>query len=225
MNKIIIPSILGIIVLIAGISAFSPIDEATTVHKTVIQEITQDVSGSSLIIETTLLTSTFTGSGPEDKFQYVILESAIDEIFTVKEVEIALDLDIADDPGDRIDLREVYMMQGGYASTKAGIEAAQDDDKSLIRICDTCSDNMLDGNDTLDAITWSYMGYLADSNQELNLTVGPGSKLIFEIEMVENGDDLATMGVTLTFYLSGPNEATDIIVTELEDEPDNTFGA
>ena len=65
------------------------------------------------------------------------------------------------------------------------------------------------------------MGYLADSNQELNLTVGPGSKLIFEIEMVENGDDLATMGVTLTFYLSGPDEATDIIVTELEDEPDN----
>jgi len=35
LNKLIIPSILGIIVLIAGVSAFSPLNEATTVHTTI----------------------------------------------------------------------------------------------------------------------------------------------------------------------------------------------
>jgi len=35
MNKIIIPSILGIILLVAGIYAFVPIEEASTVHKTI----------------------------------------------------------------------------------------------------------------------------------------------------------------------------------------------
>jgi len=35
MNKLIIPGILGIIVLIAGVSAFSPLNEATTVHTTI----------------------------------------------------------------------------------------------------------------------------------------------------------------------------------------------
>ena len=34
MNKFAIPSILGIVVLVAGIFAFSPIDEASTVHTT-----------------------------------------------------------------------------------------------------------------------------------------------------------------------------------------------
>jgi len=39
LNKLIIPSILGIIVLIAGVSAFSPLNEATTVHTTVTSAI------------------------------------------------------------------------------------------------------------------------------------------------------------------------------------------
>ena len=36
MNKFLAPSILGVIILIAGISAFSPIEQATTVHTTII---------------------------------------------------------------------------------------------------------------------------------------------------------------------------------------------
>jgi len=39
LNKIIIPGILGIIVLIAGVFAFTPIDKASTVHDTILSSI------------------------------------------------------------------------------------------------------------------------------------------------------------------------------------------
>jgi len=42
MNKIIIPSILGIVILVAGIFAFVPIDEASTVHDIVISNLQGD---------------------------------------------------------------------------------------------------------------------------------------------------------------------------------------
>ena len=39
MNKLFIPGILGIIVLIAGVFAFTPIDQASTVHDTILSSI------------------------------------------------------------------------------------------------------------------------------------------------------------------------------------------
>ena len=52
LNKIIIPGILGIIVLIAGVSAFSPLNEATTVHDSIlssieIRDIYADIDGAA----------------------------------------------------------------------------------------------------------------------------------------------------------------------------------
>ena len=52
MNKLIIPGILGIIVLIAGVFAFTPIDQASTVHTTIlssieINDIYADIGGAA----------------------------------------------------------------------------------------------------------------------------------------------------------------------------------
>ena len=223
LNKLVIPAILAVTVMVAGVFAFMPVEQASTVHASVLADIVNDISGSSLILTSSTFTTNFTGTSNE-RFHYVILES--DELFTVKEVEIEVNLGNASGGGDLIQLRDVYMMADQYASTKAGIEEAEANDRGFIEVCDPCPETMQRGSDTLTAITWSYNGMMTDEEDANNLPVGPGSKLIFEIRMQEQGDqDLDnTNTATIIFYLSGPDEASDMTVVELENETTNTDG-
>jgi len=228
MNKLIIPSILGISILFAGVFAFMPVEQANTLHETIRDEIANDISGATLTVTTTEFSTTFTGgdNATRDRFHYVILESA--DLFTIQEVEIEVDLGNATGENDRIDLRDVYMMGDQYGSTKAEIEAAEANDVNhLIEVCDTCSELILGGTGSLSIATWSWNGMLADEEDHINLSVGPGSKLIFELEMQDdnNQEPNNIMTATFIFYLSGPDEAIDMTIVELEDEVDPTTGA
>ena len=109
MNKIIVPSILGIIVLIAGVSAFSPLNEATTVHTTVtgaisISDVFADV-GTAAFANDDLITVDF-----------VITEQSGDAIEGLVAVDFATDFIAGNDPGD-VTILVAESGSGGYRLT------------------------------------------------------------------------------------------------------------
>jgi len=224
MNKLVIPSTLGVIVAIAAIFALAPIDEATTVHKTVIQEITQDVSGASLVFEATQLSTSFDGA--DDIFHFVWIES--DELFTVKEIEIEADIGGATDNADNIRLKNVWIIPEEYAKTLDGAQDASDDrsdSNSASKICDSCDHRIISGDDTVDVATGSFNAYqYAFTGDPTGVSVGPGSMLMVEIQMTENNDDPLTMTADIIFYLSGPDSVLDINQTQLTQQTESSDG-
>ena len=109
LNKIIIPGILGIIVLIAGISAFSPLNEATTVHTTItgaisISDVFADV-GTATSINDDLITVDF-----------VISEQSGDVIEGLVAGDFATDFIAGNDPG-AVTILVTESGSGGYRLT------------------------------------------------------------------------------------------------------------
>ena len=109
LNKIIIPGILGIIVLIAGVSAFSPLNEASTVHTTVtgaisISDVFADV-GTAASTNDDLITVDF-----------VISEQSGDVIDDLVAGNFATDFIAGADPGD-VTVLVTEFGSGGYRLT------------------------------------------------------------------------------------------------------------
>jgi len=109
LNKIIIPSILGIIVLIAGVSAFSPLNEATTVHDTV----------TSAISITDVFADVGTAASTNDDLitvDFVISEQSGDVIDDLVAGDFATDFIAGADPGAVTILVDAFG-SGGYRLT------------------------------------------------------------------------------------------------------------
>jgi len=109
LNKLIIPSILGIIVLIAGVSAFSPLNEATTVHTT----ITGAISISNVFVDTGTASSLNSELITVD---FVISEQSGDAIDDLVAVNFATDFITVFDPGD-VEILVEESGSGGYRLT------------------------------------------------------------------------------------------------------------
>jgi len=211
-NKLVIPAILVATVMVAGIFAFSPIDEASTVHT----QLVGDIAGASAIVTSETVTTTTNGVDQFDEFHYVIMESGV--AFTIKDIEIESTMAAAiDDGGDSMRLDTVRAFAGEYASTVAGIDSASDDDTNWGLLCGDCNFAMNRGNDALNTITTSLRAHENDDSSADNWSFGPNTKIFVQIEHVENGNEAGDLSSTVTFYLSGP-VASDITITEFENQ-------
>ena len=214
MRKLVIPSILAVTVLIAGFFAFSPIEQASTTHTTIVSDIVNDVSGASAIVSSDPVSNTF--DGIEEVIHYVILES--DVAFTIKDIEIENTIDAAlEDNLDRLRLDTVRAFPGEYASTVAGVTDASADDNNWKDLCDQCTETMIIGNDTLNTVTSSLNALENDRGSADNWSFGPNTKIFIQIFQSEDDGEAGDMSSTVTFYLSGP-VAGDITITEFEDQ-------
>ena len=76
MNKIVIPAILGITIIIAGIFAFMPIEKAATVHTTIIADLQGTSALTDTIVKTTLNVANTPGT--------ILLDVQVDQDFTAE---------------------------------------------------------------------------------------------------------------------------------------------
>jgi len=133
LNKIIIPSILGIIVLIAGVAAFSPFDQATTVHTTV----TDAISISDVFADVG------TASSANDDLitvDFVISEQSGDVIDDLVAGDFATDFIAGADPGAVTILVDAFG-SGGYRLT---IDPTEDWDAGRTNIVLTATSGVLE---------------------------------------------------------------------------------
>lgn len=170
MNKIAIPAILVATVMVAGMFAFMPVEQASTVH---VQTI-QGISGASATVTANTVTSTNLNNTSE--FHWIVLES--NEIFTIKEIEVKSTIATGlDDSGDFTNFNDVLLFPAEYYTTVAGITAAIETDFRSSDICGDCSSTMHAGDDSVDTLTHSMSGGELDDDEGNNgtITVGPKS--------------------------------------------------
>jgi len=212
MNKLVIPAILAATVMVAGMFAFMPVEQDSTVHTTVVTDITQDIGGASAIVSSDPVSNTFAGA--DTVFHYVIMEST--EAFTIKDIEITstIDGDLADN-ADSATIQLIEAFPAEYASTAAGVTDAEGDGH-FARLCQGCADSVR-GDDTLNTVTFSLNAAENDSGSADNWSFGPNTKIFIQIDQSEDNGDAGDISSTVTFYLSGP-VAADITITEFEDQ-------
>ena len=133
MNKITIPIILTVTVILAGFFAFSPIDQASTVHSINLIEstVSAQLANLPLTIATDPITTTF--GGATRIFHWIVLESTVPYTFVDIEIEGTLDAGM-DDNLDRVRLMKVNSFNGEYATSVAGVTLAMITDNTEVEL-------------------------------------------------------------------------------------------
>jgi len=212
MNKFAIPTILIATVMVAGMFAFMPVEQASTVHTTIVAEI----SGASVIVSSDTISDTFSGAATVR--HWVVLESTVP--FTIRDIEVRSTIDAAlGDAADQAQLEGIVAFPAEYDTTVADIALAITTDGRSEIVCDNCSFTIIDGNDAKNTLTVSFTGLTQDSDVPLTKTYGPNTKILLEIEHVENDGNAGDISSVVTFYLSGP-VASQVTVTTFLDQAD-----
>ena len=174
MNKLVIPTILVATVMIAGVFAFIPINNATTFHLL----LNQGVSGATF----TIFNSTSTDDLGDDRvFHNFILES--DVPFTIHDITVRGELEDSDSSSD--DIRAV--VQGYPAEYGLNATAAKDDNRMEDILDDSGSSaEVVDGNDNIKSRTWSMVA--TDKGEDTgDLTFGPDTNILVQVCFRDNG--------------------------------------
>jgi len=203
MNKIILPTILAATVLIVGLVAFMPIDEASTVHETIIQNTggaSATVSGLASVDDLSSATA----------WRNVILAS--DKPYTVHDIQIKGD--IAEPDGcedDKIIVDSmVFPAEYGTNMTKA------DDDGQDEKYFDDDSYTVVDGTDSELPNTWSMNSDdRADERGRSTFTQNTNIGIQLQFEAL-CGIDLDDFTAEVIFYLRGVTDG-DVTVTVVDD--------
>ena len=192
MNKLMIPSILVAIVMVAGVFAFYPIDQASTVHNT---------TGLIQILFSTQLT----------------LEDDTAEFITFSATSDSLVIGIFADPSATVGTEKdffVCQIQSGDHIIKRGItEANSGDDDGIF--CESVADGGPEGsqfNNNDKDQAFDLINNLANfsSGQRFVIPVDAGDDFVLGF-MSENGDtNTVTLDVTLTIIGAGTFSVTSI---------------
>jgi len=124
--------------------------------------------------------------------------------------------------GDQLEFNGIAAMPGVYASTEAGVIAAEAD--GYLQLLSTAQGtSILLGDDDFDTITTSFTalhGNTAFNDQAVisNMVFGPNTKIIVEFAQTESGDDSGVISTLVTFYLSGPS-IDDITILNIDELP------
>jgi len=211
MNKLAIPAILVATVMVAGAFTFMPVEQASTVHTTGV-----NISTAPTTIVSTVDSDFTADTTAGTERHWIMIES--DVAWTLQDIEIENTLTAGlDNGGDRIVLRAVESFPQEFAKTTGGISAATGEGHSE-RLCQSCDEIMLRGDDSLDTYTHSFNG--SEINNDKGVTsLGPNTFVIVEIQMEKNGGDTGnsgTMTSVVTFYVSGANEG-NLEITQIQD--------
>jgi len=222
MNKITIPIILAVTVMVAGMFAFMPVEQASTVHSSSLIQ-SQGASGVITSIASDTITSTFAGAGggTETIFHWVVFESTQPYKLVDIEVQGTLASEL-NDSSDRIRLLSVQAFQAEYTTTSTNVNLAINNGQDNVdtNLCNFCGLDAVDGNDRFDTFTISFAERQVSNNQDFDgLHFGPNTKIFVELQFRETGDDAFDADAIVTFYVSGPTVA-DLTVTVFENESD-----
>ena len=210
MNKFAIPTILLTTVMVAGMFAFMPVEQASTVHTTG----TIVVPSSVTIISADPVSTSFSGAAGSE-FHRIILESTVP--FTIDDIEIKGTLaGTLPDAGDQIEINRVYGFPAEYDSDVAGTTLAITTDSAQQSLDQNASFSVIEGDWGIDTGTYSLSAneISDDAGQR---TFGPNTKIVVEIQMIEDDNDTGVATATVTFYLSGA-QAANITINEFEDQ-------
>ena len=193
MNKLAIPAILAATVLVAGIFAFSPVEQASTVHLT----ISSDISGAPTTVTDTVTTLDLNA---DNAFHHFVLTSEVP--FTIHDIEVEGTIV---DAGDGCD--EIRVLAEAYPAEYLldGIQA--DDDGRTDRLFG--DDTVVAFGDNFLTQTWSRTS--EDGNDQASeLRFTENTNVILQIQFTETncgGIDTADYTADVTFYISGASEA------------------
>ena len=202
MNKIILPTILAATVLIVGVFAFMPIDEASTVHETIIQNTggaSATVSGLATVDDLNSATA----------WRNFILAS--DKPYTVHDVQIKADIDGPDCSNNKIIVDSiVFPAEYGTNMTKADVDG-QDQ-----RYFDDSEETVVDGSDSVLPNTFSMHVEDRDDEEGRN-TFTQNTNIGIQLQFEAFCDtDLVDFTAEVIFYLRGVTDG-DVTVTVVDD--------
>ena len=196
MNKLTIPAILAATVLVAGMFAFMPVEQASTVHTsgtlTIAQADIDTLTGSaSGVIVTTAI-----GDGADDLYDGTItfdFDAGIDAANIVALYLCDFDLGGAD-AGDDITITVITVF-GGVITTGAGVVAAGTPIEQDAMVSGECVEIIEDGI--------------------LTPLVGDGANdIVFTLDETDGGGlDDDTDGASVIAVITGIEEADDVTVT------------
>jgi len=210
-RKLAIPAILAVTVMVAGLFAFAPVEQASTVHEQVVQGVTG--------VQTSI-TETLNVTIPVNTFEYHQVILTADEAFTIVDVTVENSISGADEC-DVVDFQVIaaYPQQYGTSGTSADTALNTDSAGGFLR---TSTATIAQGDDTEDPSTWSLNG--ENGNNLIGpLTFGPNQNIVFEVlleELFEDGcpTNGADFDVDVTFHLTGI-DLDDVDTTQNNDRP------
>jgi len=206
MNKLVIPTMLVATIMIAGMFAFIPIDNASTFHLL----LNQGVSGATFSESATVSTDNVSD---DIVFHNFIL--TVDEPFTIQDITVRGEIEESDSSSDEIGIAiRAYPGEYGF-----NVTAVKEDDRKE-NICDDCdgsSGRVVEGDDDVKKRTWS-MNAVDKGHSTGDLTFGPDTKIVVNVCF---GDASGSGGTTdylatVTFYLRGVFSGDDVDI-EVQD--------
>ena len=212
MNKLAIPAILAATVMVAGMFAFMPVEQASTVHATGFTNI----STAATIISAKLVdTNSFTAGNTGAERHLIMFES--DVAYTISDIEVKGTLAAAlDSSNERIRLSTIEAASIEYARTTNGISDLTGDNNQ-VDIYGEGSETVVEGDETFDSMILGAAS-LAVETEDKAMTFGPNTFVIVELKMQKQntGDNVGDMEAIVTFYVTGATP-DNITITELQD--------
>ena len=200
MNKIIIPTILAATVLIAGVFAFLPAGQVTTVHP----EVSQNAAGASVTVSDSV---TSTNLDETTVYHHFVLTS--DEPFTLHDIEVKGQITGPDCSSNLIETgADNFPEEYGTNATQALIDKGQS-------LSNSDTNTVVDGNDDKNPQTWSLRADDGDDSVGRQ-TFTEFTNLVVQTRFIESCDGTADFTAMVTFFLRGVTE-TDVEITTFED--------
>jgi len=191
MNKLTIPAILVATVMVAGIFAFMPVEQASTVHTTLASGDNTAVAGEVTDGSTTI-TSNDAGTSTR------VYTYTTDEIAEVLAIEITADITAFTDAGDIVRVSAITLdgidldpANGAPFQVSIGTDGAADTINLLLEMWNAAV--------TVEAGGWDP------------IIVSPNTDLVVTVQVVEvNGNDADTaIPVTVTFFTNAPGSTIE----------------
>ena len=207
MNKLVIPAILAVTVMVAGLFAFAPVEQASTVHALAIADIRD---GGTILSETV----TTLNLNDDEAFHHFVLESEVP--YTIHDIEVKGTLVDASDGCDEILVRaESYPAEYGLDVITSDNDGRNDTIKA--------NRTVVDGNDAFNPLTHSVNAERADNDESI-LSFTEKTNAVVQITFNEcGGNDTADFTAVVTFYLTGPTEAQATLTLDDNIDPGDTI--
>ena len=213
MNKLTIPAILAATVMVAGMFAFMPVEQASTVHTS----STTNLSTAAVVISSNTVDSSFTASNSGTERHLIMFES--DVAYTISDIEVKGTMAAAfDRSSEKIRISAVEASPIEYARTANGISDLTGDfnQQDLMGEGTTNDQQIVEGDETLSTRTLSFSAIEID-DESSPITFGPNTFILVEIEMQKDNiaGNAGVMDAIVTFYVTGATE-DNIKITELQ---------
>ena len=183
-------------IVVAGLFAFAPVEQASTVH----ESVSASISGAPTVLTATVLTATNINNITE--WHQVVLTSEVP--YTIHDIEVDAEItqSAGNDGCDEIDVEAVafpaeYGSDGGPLSFDEGTTESMFGEREI-----------LDGDDDFDSLTWSMSAQLADDGHGL-FSFTENTNVLFQVNFQANSacvDNDVDFTADVTFYLSGATE-------------------